>query len=105
MDKMSESQEKKLFELGKFKPEDMPQIRMMVKEVKAGLVSQEAAAEKYKVTRHQIRKWVGLLQDLIFIQNENQINEVLKSKIMHQLITGELSQKEVAKKFNVDVSL
>jgi transposase len=101
MVRTTEIQKKAISKNQKFTPEDLPKIRQMVKEVRSGMMSQIEASQKYKVTRHQVRKWLDIFQQTSFSDDPNAIDEVLKQKIVREIIENKLTQREAVKKYKV----
>lgn len=105
MDTTAAIQKRAILKTQKFLPEDLPKIREMVKAVKAGMLSYRAAAERYNVTRHQVSKWVLILQDSIFSDDPVNLDVILKQKIVREIIQGRLTQREAVVKYNFPINV
>ena len=78
MDNMTENTRKFFDKERQFSSEDLPKIRKMVTEVTSGRINQREAAERYNVTRYQVRKWVDHLQDQLCVADADSIDEIMK---------------------------
>ncbi len=105
MDNTTEIQKTAITKKRKFMPEELPKIRQMVKEVKSGMMSQREASEKHNVTRHQVRKWMDILQDSVFSNDPDSPDIVLKQKIVRQIFEGKITQREAVLRYNIPIGV
>jgi transposase-like protein len=100
MDKTAEIQKKIVSNYKKFTPLDLPKIKKMVKQIKLGLISQQKTADRFGVARHQIRKWVMILQKEDF---STDADTELKQKIVQEIVEGKISVRQAS--FRYEFSL
>jgi hypothetical protein len=105
MDNLTEKQEFELLKGKKLRPQDLPKIRNMVRDVLSGKLSQREAAVQHRVTRYEVRKWIDILNDQVYLSDQQGVDDVLKMKIVKQVYSGLLTHQEEALKYKTSVSM
>lgn len=92
------------YERVRFKPADVPKIRVMVMLVEEGVLLQDEAAVKYKTTRHQARKFLDLYAEKFFDQG-GAVPETLKEKIIDDVFHERYNIKQEAYRYKNDADV
>src|SRR5450631_1124043 len=82
-------------------PQDLPFIKEVVKEIKAGTLTIPQAAKTYKIYSFEIKKWIRILNKDAPAPDLSTIEISLKKQIIEDVYCGKLSRKAAGRKYNV----
>ncbi len=78
-------------------------MKQMVREVTTKFLSEAQASIKYKVTRHQVRKFKKLYGDKFF--DSKTVDESQKAEIVQAVLKGRKTLAQVAARYEVDPAM
>ena len=101
MDKTTEIASKNIQKPNIFLSENLPKIKQVLEEIKLGTLSQQKAADRYGVTRYQVRKWWELFNEEGAFRSEEEFTDEYQQKVVREVHTKGLRLHDACKKFGV----